>query len=62
MQAQYPDQPLLHQIDTQRRVRTEVAETESLKSRRAKGWEPQTEATGVFPIDPPGPGDYPTAS
>ena len=49
--AQYPDQPNLKQIETKRRERPEPIETEAAKSRRARGWEPQSEATPVTPVD-----------
>ena len=51
MQAEYPDQPLLKQIDTQRRPEPEPFDTETLKTRRGNGWQPQSEATGTFPVE-----------
>ena len=50
MQAEYPDQPLLKQINTPRRRREQLdpSEAESTKSREARGWTPQSEQTGVM--------------
>ena len=52
-QAQTSQRPEsnLRQISTERRRREPLPleETEAYKSREAKGWVPQSEASGVFP-------------
>jgi hypothetical protein len=48
------DTPGLKQIETkrQRREPLDPSKAESAKTREANGWTPQSEATGVLPVDP----------